>query len=77
MAKRDLPAVLPESSTRPAAGPLDHYHEARFARLCAFLRCRTPDAQAGYSINIYHLTAADLDAALNRPLPPDMLQPGP
>jgi hypothetical protein len=77
MAKRDLPAVLPGSSTRPAAGPLDHYHEARFARLCAFLRRRTPDAQAGYSINIYHLTAADLDAALNRPLPPDTLQPGP
>jgi hypothetical protein len=39
------------------------YEELRFARLCHFLRARAPDAQIGYSINIYRLSAADLAVA--------------
>lgn len=35
----------------------------RFARLCHYLRARTPDANIGYSILIYRLTAAEIAAA--------------
>ncbi|HVU32613.1 MAG TPA: glycosyltransferase family 39 protein [Opitutaceae bacterium] len=41
------------------------YELLRFARLCAYLRAREPDAQIGYSINIYHVSQAELDAAVN------------
>ena len=43
----------------------------RFARLCASLRRREPDAYAGYSILIYELTEADVNAALQGP-PPEL-----
>lgn len=43
----------------------------RFARLCASLRQREPDDHAGYSILIYELTEADIDAALQGP-PPEL-----
>lgn len=39
------------------------YEELRFGRLCAVLRQRTPDAQIGYSINIYRLSAEDIALA--------------
>ena len=39
----------------------------RFARLCAYLRARTPDAEIGYSILIYRLTDADVAAAVSGP----------
>jgi hypothetical protein len=55
---RDLLRKLPE-----------RLRSLRFARLCAFLRKREPLAQAGYSINIYAVTAVDLDRALNGPPP--------
>jgi hypothetical protein len=35
----------------------------RFARLCHYLRARQPDAQIGYSILIYRLSAAEIAAA--------------
>jgi hypothetical protein len=35
----------------------------RFARLCHYLRVRRPDAEIGYSILIYRLTAAEIAAA--------------
>ncbi len=35
----------------------------RFARLCHYLRVRAPDANVGYSIFIYRLTAAEIAAA--------------
>ena len=35
----------------------------RFARLCHYLRVRRPDAQVGYSIFIYRLSAAEIAAA--------------
>lgn len=38
----------------------------RFARLCAYLRTRKPDAMIGYSILIYRLTDEEVDAAVNR-----------
>lgn len=40
------------------------YERLRFARLCHYLRHRQPDGTAGYSILIYRLTKAELDAAL-------------
>lgn len=43
------------------------YDTLRFARLCHYLRARQPDAVVGYSIFIYRLTAAEVDAVLNRP----------
>lgn len=45
------------------------HDELRTARLMAYLRRRQPDANAGYSILIYRLTQADLDAALRGPAP--------
>jgi hypothetical protein len=35
----------------------------RFARLCFYLRARTPDANIGHSILIYRLTAAEIAGA--------------
>ncbi|HEY4311714.1 MAG TPA: glycosyltransferase family 39 protein [Pirellulales bacterium] len=43
------------------------YRVLRFGRLCSFLRQREPDDQVGYSIMIYRLTDADVDAALDGP----------
>jgi len=41
------------------------FEQLRFARLCHYLRARRPDAQPGYSILVYRLDQAELDAALN------------
>jgi 4-amino-4-deoxy-L-arabinose transferase-like glycosyltransferase len=41
------------------------FERLRFARLCHYLRARQPDAQPGYSILVYRLDQAELDAALN------------
>lgn len=41
----------------------ERFEDLRFARLCAYLRARQPDAQIGYSINIYRVTATELAAA--------------
>jgi hypothetical protein len=35
----------------------------RLARLCAYLRVRTPDANVGYSILIYRLSEAEVTSA--------------
>jgi 4-amino-4-deoxy-L-arabinose transferase-like glycosyltransferase len=42
-----------------------NYDTIRFARLCHYLRARQPDAQPGYSILVYRLDQAEIDAALN------------
>jgi hypothetical protein len=47
---------------------LHRFDEFRFARLCAYLWRREPDASVGHSILIYHLDANDLNAALNQPV---------
>ncbi len=39
----------------------------RFARLCAYLRARTPDTEIGYSILIYRLTETEVHAAVSGP----------
>lgn len=41
------------------------FEQLRFARLCHYLRARKPDAQPGYSILVYRLDQAEIDAALN------------
>jgi len=41
------------------------YNLLRFARLCHYLRARQPEAQPGYSILVYRLTQAEIDAALH------------
>lgn len=43
----------------------NEFERLRFARLCHYLRARQPDAQPGYSILVYRLTQAEIDAALN------------
>jgi hypothetical protein len=45
------------------------YEEARFARLCAFLRRREPDDRIDNSILIYRLTDAEVEQALTAPPP--------
>ena len=45
------------------------FDELRLGRLAAFLRRRTPDAEAGYSILIYRLSNADVTRALEGPAP--------
>jgi hypothetical protein len=42
----------------------DEYNQLRFARLCHYLRVRTPDDNVGYSILIFRLSAAELKAAV-------------
>jgi 4-amino-4-deoxy-L-arabinose transferase-like glycosyltransferase len=47
-----------------------HYWKTRFSRLAYWLTLnREPDARAGYSIHLYRLTAAELAAALDGPVP--------
>ncbi len=40
------------------------FERLRFERLCAYLRHRKPDAEVGYSIFVFDLTDAEVDAAL-------------
>jgi hypothetical protein len=40
----------------------------RFARLCYYLRVRTPDASIGHALLVYRLTAAEIAAATAGPL---------
>lgn len=40
------------------------FEQLRFTRLCAYLRARKPDAQIGYSINIYQVTEPQIDAVI-------------
>ena len=42
---------------------IKRYDVLRFARLCYYLRLRAPEAQVGYSIFIYRLSAAEVHAA--------------
>lgn len=54
---------------REALGRLLTLEQLRFARLCRYLRDRTPDAEVGYSILIFRLTGRDLARALAGPIP--------
>jgi len=69
-------AALKEGSVYDWMKVLNDYDAYRFARLCAFLRQREADDTINGSILVYHLTAADLSAALDGPMPehgPDVL----
>ena len=56
-----LPGLTGEKQWREA---WSRYDNLRFARLCAQLRTREPDAMIGYSILIYRVNEAELAAAL-------------
>jgi len=49
-------------------GAIRRHDFLRLARLCHYLRVRQPDDQAGYSILIYRLSAAELSGATEGPL---------
>lgn len=55
--------------TPAARAALSRFIKLRFARLCAYLRAREPDDMVNYSILIYDLDQAELDAALQSPVP--------
>ncbi len=55
----------PETDTRSAR--LRTFRALRFGRLCAYLRHQKPIANAGYSILVFRLSRADIDAALHGP----------
>lgn len=59
------PGLLQGLTPGQWAGAWNRYELLRFARLCHYLRARRPDAQPGYSINVYRLDQAELDATLN------------
>jgi hypothetical protein len=63
------PAIREEVARTGEAGNFERtwaiYDGLRFARLCHYLRARQPDAQPGYSILVYRLTQAELDAAVH------------
>lgn len=58
--------LLRETKEAQWAAAWKRYELLRFARLCYYLRARQPDAMIGYSIFVYRLTPAEVDAALNR-----------
>jgi len=58
------PELMKDTTPFEWAGKWNLYDVLRFTRLCHYLRARQPDATAGYSILIYRLTQAELDAAL-------------
>ena len=62
---RDRPERLLGFTPQEWATAWSRYETLRFARLCHYLRARRPDAQPGYSILVYRLDQAELDAALN------------
>jgi hypothetical protein len=54
-----------ETDTRSVR--LRTFRALRFGRLCAYLRHQKPMASAGYSILVFRLSQADIDAALDGP----------
>jgi hypothetical protein len=58
------PELMREISPLQWSRAWTKFEELRFARLCHYLRVRRPDAMAGYSILIFRLSRAELDAAL-------------
>jgi len=60
-------ALLAERGEAAWNRRLGEYEQLRFARLCAWLRRREPDAQVGHSILLYRLSADDATAAVYGP----------
>src|SRR5262249_48894951 len=68
--KTALDNLLREQTDSPSWEIFTHYFgQVRLARLCAYLRQREPDDQVGYSILIYRLSDANVEAALHGPPP--------
>jgi hypothetical protein len=61
--------VLAERGEAGWNSRLGDYEQLRFARLCALLRARTPDAEIGDSILVYRLTQDEATAAVYGPAP--------
>ena len=55
-------ALGPDLTPRQWSQIREDYEQLRFARLCLYLRLRKPDDQIGYSLQIYRLTPAEIDA---------------
>ena len=70
---RNVPGRLASDGRSPVVAYVQderiwqRYDVLRFARLCHYLRARRPDAMIGYSILIFRLTPAEVDAAVNLP----------
>ena len=60
-------AMTQRLGSAPLTEAVRTYDALRFARLCMALRQREPDDMAGYSILIYRVSQAELDAALDGP----------
>jgi hypothetical protein len=58
------PSLLASTTEKNWRQTWGRYDNLRFARLCAHLRRREPDAMIGYSILIYRVDEAELAAAL-------------
>ncbi len=59
-------AIAATFESDPNAGKIwERYEALRFARLCEYLRRRKPEAEIGYSILIYRVTAAELRDAVD------------
>jgi len=56
----------PYAAPPPAEAAWRRFDQLRFARLCACLRARAPEAMIGYSILIYRLSDEEVDRMLNR-----------
>lgn len=61
----ELEHMLPPAQWQKATARHD---QLRFTRLCHYLRARTPEAQIGYSIHVYRLSAEEVAAATAGPL---------
>jgi hypothetical protein len=61
--------VLQENGVNDWATCLKIYGDLRLARLCAYLRRRTPDDEVGYSILVFRLSGQEVQQALGGPSP--------
>jgi len=57
------PELMRETTPAEWAARWDEYNQLRFARLCHYLRVRPPDGNVGYSILLFRLSAAEIEAA--------------
>jgi len=59
------PELMQDTTPAAWAARWDEYNQLRFARLCHYLRVRTPDDNVGYSILIFRLSAEELKTAVD------------
>jgi hypothetical protein len=61
--------LLQENGVDYWAACFKNYGDLRLARLCAYLRRRTPDDEVGYSILVFRLSGQEVQQALGGPSP--------